>query len=177
MLSLFHFIFLKENYRSPWWTIGHHPLLWWCSGHSALTWTYEPHRDDCHRRVLGMGWGPCFLESLPQRWSPGRGGDTYRLLQVGAAMACLLLTAFWVCAVWQNAGVLVQKWRPPLPLVLFMVLAPEPSGAWQASEHKQQVLAPVWKWHIQGGIPFTWDLSCFFTNWQCFRVAKIGFSF
>lgn len=33
------------------------------------------------------------------------------------------------------SGVFVQKCMPVLPLFLSVVLAPESSGAWQASEH------------------------------------------
>lgn len=46
------------------------------------------------------------------------------------------------------------------------------AGLWT---HKQQVLAPVVKWHFQSEISFPWDLSCFFTIWQCFRAGKFQF--
>lgn len=148
-LRLFFFFFFKENCRSPLRTIGYHPFLCWCSECSNFTWPMNYTEMAVPGGLRGLGEGPCFLPGLAHRWSPGRGCSRYCLLQVGGTMPCLLLRAYWACAVWQTQECLSRNacrfcLRSLWGACSWVLQSME--GLWT---HKQQVLAPVGKWHFQ----------------------------
>lgn len=63
-----------------------------------------------------------------------------------------------------DSGVFIQKCMPVLPPFLSVALAPESSGAWQASEHTSNRFWFQWEnGTFKSEILFPWDRSCFFT--------------